>query len=62
MNSRNHKAAAHPETVEEQHRHALEALEHVVHHETTKHSPKLHAEKVKAAPLDPRSQERRFPK
>ena len=51
-----------PPTADEKHQLAIEELEHGVHHETTQHALKLHAEKVKASPLPARSQQRRFPK
>jgi hypothetical protein len=51
-----------PPTSDEKHRLEIAALEHAVHHETTRHAPKVHAEKRKAPPLAPSSQQRRFPK
>jgi hypothetical protein len=47
---------------DEQHRLEVESLEQAPFHQTTQRAPKLHEQKVKAAPLDPRSQQRRFPR
>jgi hypothetical protein len=51
-----------PDGVNEEHRLEVETLERAIHHETTQHAPKLHPNAVKAPPLDPRSQQRRFPR
>jgi hypothetical protein len=56
------KASPRPEDAGEEHKLEVEALEHAIHHETTQHAPKLHAQKVKATSLAPRSQQRRFPR
>jgi hypothetical protein len=63
MRSRKPKAPVPPQRPgDEQHHIEIESLEHAPFHETTQHAPKLHEQKVKAPPLDPRSQERRFPR
>ena len=62
MSSQKPDVPARPESVEAEHRLEVEALEHAVHHETTQHAPKLHTQHVKAPPLNPRSQQRRFPR
>jgi hypothetical protein len=62
MKPRKSRTSAPPEGLGDARRIEVEALEHAVHHETTQHAPKLHAQQVKAPPLDPRSQQRRFPR
>jgi hypothetical protein len=62
MRTQKAKVTPRPDGADAEHRLEVEALEHAVHHETTQHAPKLHEQKVKATPLDPRSQQRRFPR
>ncbi len=51
-----------PSDAAAQHQHEVESLEDAVYHETTRHAPKHHPEKVQAVPPTARSQQRRFPR